>query len=144
MKIAEIIEAWKHDTKVDDLNIDLEVLKIPGLHSKYLEWLSTERGALRGLLIQRRKLVQNLRDWYAGHMSQEELKKFNRVPCLIHPRGPALQNCVDSDDELLSLDGLISIQEEKVDVLKEIVSSIAFRNNQFTNVISWKRLLLGG
>jgi hypothetical protein len=42
MKIELILEEWSKDSKIDDLNLDAEANKVPGLHSKYLTMLSNE------------------------------------------------------------------------------------------------------
>ena len=39
MKIDQIIENWREDSKLDDVELDTEALKIPSLHAKYLKLL---------------------------------------------------------------------------------------------------------
>lgn len=144
MKITEIIEAWKADSKVDDLNIDLECSRIPNLHSKYVEWLSTERSTLRGLQIQRRNLIRKLREYYLGTSTQEELEELKRDPYPQRILKNEVMTFVDADNSIIAIDSKIAVQEEKVEVLIEIVKSINGRNFNFKNIIDWRRITLGG
>ena len=34
MKLEELLDLWKNDSKVDDVDLDTESLKIPELHGK--------------------------------------------------------------------------------------------------------------
>ena len=57
MKLSEIIEEWKHDAKIDNVELDRESLHIPNLHAKYLAILSEHRMKLKGLYLKRRNTV---------------------------------------------------------------------------------------
>lgn len=144
MKIQEIIDAWKIDAKVDGLNLDTMSDQVPSLHAKYVEWLSNERGALRGLEIQRRQAIRRLREYYLGTASQEDLKELNRTPCLQRILKSEVMGYVEADDLLMSLDVKIQLQSEKVDVLLEIMKSINSRNYTLSTSLNWKKLMLGG
>lgn len=143
MKLPEIIESWKNDAKIDDLNIDTESAKISSLHAKYIDWLSMERGALRGLKIQRSHLIRKLRDYYLGLSTQEQLKDMGRIPFAERVLKNEVMSFIDSDEMMIDLDTKISLQEEKVDVLFEIMKSINGRNYHLKNYIDWKKLMLG-
>ena len=42
MKLEEIQELWSSDCVIDDTELDLESVKIPELHNKYLKIFSEE------------------------------------------------------------------------------------------------------
>lgn len=144
MKITEIIESWKSDAKIDDLNIDIESSRIPSLHAKYVEWLSTERSIMRSVEIQRRNLIRKLRDFYLGVLSQEELAELNRDPFPQRILKNEVMTYVESDATLIALDTKLTLQQEKVDVLQDILKSIHSRNFTLKTTIDWRRLMLGG
>jgi len=50
---------------------------------------------------------------------------------------------MDTDDLMIRVNAKISTQEEKVDVLKEIIRSINSRGYQLKNAIDWHRLTMG-
>lgn len=144
MDIEQILEEWRKDAKIDDLNVDLESSKVPNLHSKYITMLSEERSRLRLLQVQRRDLLRMLREYYLGTLSQEELNKLGRTPYL----GKVLKNevmvFVDSDSSLIKFDLKIAKSQEKVEVLLEIMKSISNRNFSLKTITDWKRMMVGG
>ena len=144
MKLSDIIQSWEVDSKIDDLNLDLEGAKISNLHSKYISILSSERMSLRGMHIRRKNLIRILREYYNGSITQEDLAEINRLPCAQRILRSDLMLYVESDSLLIELDTKISVQEEKVDVLSEIMKSINNRNFALKSMIEWKRLMLGG
>lgn len=144
MDIEQILEEWRKDAKIDDLNVDLESSKVPNLHSKYITMLSEERSRLRLLQVQRRDLLRMLREYYLGTLSQEELNKLGRTPYL----GKVLKNevmvFVESDSSLIKFDLKIAKSQEKVEVLLEIMKSISNRNFSLKTITDWKRMMVGG
>lgn len=142
--IQQIIESWKQDTKIDDLNLDLENTKIPSLHSKYIGMLSEERMSLRAYKTKLKTLAVKLRDYFSGAMSEDDLKAFGREQFRLKIMRSDLDERIKSDDEYLRLEARISMQEEKVDVLLEIMKSINFRNMTLRNAIEYRKMMLGG
>lgn len=143
MKIQEIIDMWKNDSVVDDLNLDLESVKISKLHSKYVGILSEERTLLRNLQLARRNLFRKLREYYLGTATQEDLQDLGREPYLQRILKNEVLAYIESDELLVKHDNKIGIQQEKIDVLLEIMKSINGRNFNVKNMIDWKRLMVG-
>lgn len=144
MTLEEIINEWTVDSKVDDLNVDLEGAKVSKLHSKYVRLLSENRSLLRGYQINRRILERNLREYYLGTASQELLQELGRTPYLQRVLKNEVMLFVEADDSLIKIDIKIAKQQEKVDVLLEIMKSISSRNFSLKLVVDWKRLMVGG
>lgn len=145
MDINDIISSWKLDTKLDDLNLDAESLKIASLHSKYLALLSEERMSLRKLNIERRTLMKTLTEYYRGDLNNpEDLKKIGRDPYAKKVMKAEVINYVEADPDILKIDAKIEMQQEKVDTLLEIMKSINSRGFSIKNIIEWRRLTFGG
>ena len=144
MTIDELLEQWKIDSKVDDLNVDLEGANVSKLHSKYIQLLSNARRSLHTLIFKRKTLFRNLREYYLGTASQELLKEMNREPFLQRVLKNEVMTYIDSDEELIDLDFKIVVRQERVDVLTEIMKSINSRNYSLALIKDWKRLMLGG
>jgi hypothetical protein len=49
MKIEEILDNWKEDSKIDRTELGDEALKIPKLHHKYYQIYVSERLSVRSL-----------------------------------------------------------------------------------------------
>lgn len=144
MKISEIINSWKTDTKIDDLNIDLESSRTISLHGKYMEWLSDARGALRGLRIHRKQLWRKLYDYYRGASTEDDLLELGKEQNPRHILKTEATGFIEADQLIIDLDSKIAVQEEKVEILTEIIKSINGRNYALKNIIDWRRLSLGG
>jgi hypothetical protein len=143
MKIDEILNEWKNDTELDDLNLDKESVRIPNLHAKYITLLSNDRRLLRGYQSQKKQIISRLRNYYSGSATQQELADLGREQFL----GKTLKNeimiNVELDESIISIDAKISLLEVKVLALEEIMKSINSRGYQIKNAIDWRRLTLG-
>ena len=143
MKIDEILNEWKNDTELDDLNLDKESVRIPNLHAKYITLLSNDRRLLRGYQSQKKQIISRLRNYYSGSATLQELADLGREQFL----GKTLKNeimiNVELDESIISIDAKISLLEVKVLALEEIMKSINSRGYQIKNAIDWRRLTLG-
>lgn len=144
MKINDILSEWKTDAKIDDLNLDKETSRLISMHAKYSEMLVHQRSVLRSLQISRRSLLRKLREYYLGTLSQEEYTEMNRKPYSIKILKNEVMMYIDGDQELLDLDARIEVQQEKVDLLTDILKAVHARNFHFKNMIDFRRLMLGG
>jgi hypothetical protein len=145
MKINELIDEWKKDTRIDDLNLDSESLKVPSLHSKYMGHLSESRMELRQLRIQRRLLVKDLFEYYHGDLNNpEDLERISREPYVKKLMKNDVMSYVEADREVMRMDAKMEMQSELVDTLLEIMKSINNRGYSLKNAIDWRRLTTGG
>ena len=141
MKIDEIIESWKQDSVIDDVDLDREALKIPNLHAKYLRLLFEQRVKLRSLQGKRKELKRVLGEYYRGDLNNpEDLTEINREPWGKTVLKNALNDYVDGDREMVDLNTKIGYYEEVVSVLEEILKALNNRNFQIKNAIDWRRL----
>ena len=145
MKINELIDEWKKDTRIDDLNLDSESLKVPSLHSKYMGHLSESRMELRQLRIQRRLLVKDLFEYYHGDLNNpEDLERISREPYVKKLMKNDVMSYVEADREVMRMDAKMEMQSELVDTLLEIMKSINNRGYSLRSAIDWRRLTTGG
>ena len=141
MKIDEIIESWKQDSVIDDVDLDREALKIPNLHAKYLRLLFEQRVKLRSLQGKRKELKRVLGEYYRGDLNNpEDLTEINREPWGKTVLKNELKDYVDGDREMVDLNTKIGYYEEVVSVLEEILKALNNRNFQIKNAIDWRRL----
>ena len=141
MKVDEIIESWKQDSVIDDVDLDREALKIPNLHAKYLKLLFEERVKLRSLNGKRKELKRVLGEYYRGDLNNpEDLTEINREPWGKTVLKNELNDYVDGDREMVDLNTKIGYYEEVVSVLEEILKALNNRNFQIKNAIDWRRL----
>ena len=143
INIDEIVESWREDSKIDDLNLDKENVRIPSLHSKYVGMMVDENKSLRTLIRDRAILRRLLRSYYLGKADTDDLEKLGRDQFYEKILKNELNEYMDTDELMIRINARISTQEEKIDVLKEIIRSINSRGYQLKNAIDWHRLTLG-
>ena len=143
INIDEIVESWREDSKIDDLNLDKENVRIPSLHSKYVGMMVDENKSLRTLIRDRAILRRLLRSYYLGKADTDDLEKLGRDQFYEKILKNEPNEYMDTDELMIRINARISTQEEKIDVLKEIIRSINSRGYQLKNAIDWHRLTMG-
>jgi len=139
----EILDMWASDTKLDDLNLDLESIKVPLLHGKYLALLSKERGKVRELTGNKKTLTRLLTAYYTGKSTPEDLSKLAREQFLERVLRGDVEDRILNDPAMIRLESTLGMHQECVLVLEEIMKSINNRGFQIKNVIDWRRLTVG-
>jgi len=139
--IDKIIEMWTVDSKIDDVELDTESLKIPSLHAKYLKLLYEQKLRLKSLAIKRKTLTRVLSEYYKGDLNHpEDLKELDREPWQRTVLKQDLPSYIDSDKDMIKLLTRMSYQEEVVSLLEDILKSINNRGFQIKNGIEWRKL----
>jgi len=138
-----IVQEWKSDSKVDDVNLDSEALRIPNLHSKYVGILSDARRESNALQRNRRRLANILRSYYTGRASSSELQILERSPYPLRIMKSEIDRIVEADEKMIQLDSDLDNAIELVELLQEIVRGIRDRGYQIRNAIEWKKFMGG-
>ena len=99
---------------LDDSALDLESLKIPRLHGKYLNILTDERLALRKAEADHRVLLRAKWEYYTGKMSQEELTVRGWEPFALKILRNDLDLYMNSDEDLCKLSQKFIFHKEKM------------------------------
>ena len=143
MRFDDIRKMVEKDMVIDDSELDLESLKIPQLHNKYLNLFHDERILLRKLEVERRELIRDKWEYYSGKMSEEELARREWEPFQLKVLKQDLDMYIQSDSDVTTIDDRITLQKEKVDYLASIVKSISGRGWEIKNAIEWRRFTSG-
>lgn len=143
MKLEEISQEWIKDSKIDTTELDIESIKIPQLHSKYLKIYFEERRKLKALEFQSKELFLNKYEYYNGRLSDEELEKLNWEPFVKRLMKNEVDLYIESDKEIIQNNMRIVNQKEKLDMLEEILKNLNQRNFQIKNAIDWKKFTQG-
>ena len=141
MKLEELLDLWKNDSKVDDIDLDTESLKIPELHGKYLKYLYDSRIQLRALKIKQKSLYNKLGQYYRGELNNpEDLKELKREPWPKVVLKQDIPEYIGADNSMMSLQSKIAYQEELVGCCEDILKNINNRGFQIRAAIDWRRL----
>lgn len=143
MKLEEIHQLWADDSDINKMELGDESLKLPKLHSKYLNIMTTERMLLKRLEEDRKELVKLKHDYYRGILPEEELKENGWTPFQLSVLKSDIPMHLDADQDIIKLNLKVAMQQEKVDVLESIIRAITNRGYLIKNAIEWEKFKVG-
>ena len=142
--LNEIQEMWEDDCKLDELNLGQESTKIPELHAKYLNMLTTFKLQLRknkSNLLSLRRLKWK---YFRGELSQQELNTLGWEQYLGNaPLNNQMNEYLDSDSDVIKLQDKVEYIEACLTQLDYIMRSINSRSFDIKNAIEWSKFTSG-
>ena len=142
MNLSEIQDQVKRDLKINDLELDIESLRIPSLHSKYLQLLTENSLLLKKTLGEFTVLKRNKWIYYSGKAPDEVYKEKGEFPLKLSTKEEK-STFIEADEEIRELKGKVEYYETVVDYLQEVVKSISNRSFQIKNAIEWRKFEAG-
>jgi len=143
MNFEDLKRHVERDMKVDDTQLDLESLKIPQLHNKYLNFLQEERFNLKKMGFDFASLRRSKWEFYTGKMSEEDLEDKGWEPFDLKILKSDIDMYLDSDNDMILMKQKITYQEEKVFYLESVIKEIGQRNWEIRNAIEWRKFVSG-
>jgi hypothetical protein len=133
-------EEWKKDSVMDQDLLDNESIKIPQLHSKYLNYLSD----VRLLKIKKeqdyKKILREKFEYYTGKADAEVYKQ---KPFDLKILKQDVQLYIESDEEVQKSLNILNYYKEMMFVLEKILENINTRGFQIKNSIDWQKFMQG-
>lgn len=134
---------WEEDSKIDSTDLGGESLRIPSLHAKYCRLYSLEKVVLTKL----KGTYKSLRLEKYEFLINPTKEKVD-LGWIIPPQGKLIKSEVgqylESDTDLINLELQLSVQQEKVDMLKSILDTLKTRGLLIKNALDDRRFLAGG
>tara|TARA_R100000231_G_C5320363_1_gene163218 strand:- start:643 stop:1077 length:435 start_codon:yes stop_codon:yes gene_type:complete len=143
MELSEIRKLVKEDAVIDDAELDVESIKIPQLHNKYLNIFHDEKLILLKTEAEYKSMLRVRWEYYSGKMSKEELEDYGWEPFDLKILKPDLGIYLDSDPMLVKLKNKVSYQKEKIEYLESVLKSLNNRNWIIRNAIEWRKFTSG-
>ena len=144
--LEDILEMWKKDSVIDDMNLDETSRQSAKLHGKYLELLSVHRIRLKKAELDFKVLLKDKWLHYNGKMSREDMDSrgwdYDPLGGLTVLKGD-MDYYYDSDPIIQKAQTKIKYLEEVVDTLKEILENIKWRHQNIKNMIEWRKFTSG-
>lgn len=131
---------WKKDSVMDEDLLDQESIKIPQLHSKYLNFLSDVR------LIKIKKeqdYKRMLREKFEYYTGKADTEVYKQKPFDLKILKQDVQLYIESDEEIQSLQNKLNYYKEMMFLLESILSNINTRGFQIKNSIDWQKFMQG-
>ena len=142
--LNEIQEMWEEACKVDELNLGQESTKIPELHAKYLNMLSTFKLQLRKNRSNLLSLRRTKWKYYRGELTQQELNTLGREQYLgSAPLNNQMNDYLDTDPDIIKLKDKVEYIETCLNQLDYIMRSINSRSFDIKNAIEWTKFTNG-
>ena len=144
--LEQILEMWKKDSVIDEMNLDESSRQTAKLHGKYLELLSVHRLKLKKANLDFKVLLRDKFMHYNGKLSQEELDNtgwdYDPLNGLTVLKGD-MDKWYDADPVIQEQQAKIQYLEELTDTLKEILENIKWRHQTVRNMIEWRKFTSG-
>lgn len=143
MNIETYREMVEQDLKFDEVKLDIESLRVPQLHGKYLNFYHNEK---RNLYIQKKNKANLFKlkwEYYTGRISKEDLDANKWEPFDHKILRQDVDLYLDSDKDLQELDSKIFITQEKLDYLESILKLISNRQFHIRDAIAWRKFING-
>ena len=144
MNIEQILDEWAKDCVVDKTELADESLRTISLHSKYIRLYKIEKLKLIKLLKEYPKLKLAKHEFYSMGPSKETQELGWEMPA----RGAIIKTEVDmylqADQDIINANLRIAMQQEKADLLKDIIDSLNKRSWNIRAAIDWIKWTAGG
>ena len=143
MTLDDIRKEIERDVRLDETALDIESLKIPQLHSKYLNFLMDERLLLAKITSDYDTTLRIKWEYYTGKMSQEQLTAHGWEPFALRVLRNDLDLYLNSDADISKARQRVVYQKEKISLLEEIVKELNNRHWKIRNAIDWRKFVNG-
>mgnify|MGYP003964994045 CR=1 FL=1 len=144
--LEQILEMWKKDSVIEELNLDSASRDSAKLHSKYLEMLSVNRLRVKKFEMDFKVLLKNKWLWYNGKMTKAEMDElgwdYDAMKGLTVLKGD-MDRFYDADPDIQTAQAKIDYLKEVNDTLKEIIDNIKWRHQSIKNAIDWAKFTSG-
>lgn len=143
MDFKTLREEWRKDSQLNEDDLDLELMRIPNLHSKYNDELSEIRLRLIQKRSERKKLLLHKTKHLRGLMTKEELEEHNLEPQLLKVLRQDEDLFLDADKELLDLNNLIEFYETQYAFVENVLKQLNTRGYNIKAAIDWRKFTSG-
>ena len=144
MTSEEIAAEWKKDTQIDMTELGAESIKIPQLHSKYLNYLMSSQREEKQLRYDL-SIVQKLRtEYYMGILDKKTLDMNGWLPFLKKILRTDLPTYLESDEKIQPYRDEYDACVRRTKQIEEIIKAINGRGFLIKNAVDWLRFQNGG
>ena len=142
--LKELQDMWQEDCKVDELNLGQESTRIPELHSKYLNHLSTLRLQCRRSQSELFKMRRLKWKYYRGELDQKELNERGWDQYLGNaPLNNQMNEFLDTDEDVIKLTDKLEYLNTCLTLCESVMKSISSRSFDSKNAIEWTKFTNG-
>jgi len=143
MNMEELRTMVKGDLVMDKTELDIESMKTPQIHNKYLVMYSDEKLILGKLESDLNILKRDKWLYYTGKMSPEQLEDRGWDTFDLNILKTDIDKFLGADEDLIRLTNRILFQKEKVNYLESVIKIINNRQWNIRAAIDWLKFTNG-
>tara|TARA_Y100001937_G_scaffold59349_1_gene81493 strand:+ start:5294 stop:5728 length:435 start_codon:yes stop_codon:yes gene_type:complete len=143
MNLNDLKAMVADDIVMDDTELDIESLKTPQLHNKYLNFFHDEKLIYVKQEEEYKKLYRLKWEYYTGKMDQDSLDRLEWEPFQLNILKADIEKYLSSDEDLSLIRLRLSYTKEKVDYLESVIKIISNRQWNIRSAIDWRKFLNG-
>ena len=140
MTFEELQALADKDLKINDTELDLESLKTPQLHNKYMKFHNQYTNLLKKSEQDLARLTREKWEYYTG---KADPSVYQQKPFNIKLLKPDVDKYLKSDDDLIKLEQKVTYIQSVVDYLDRTIKIISNRGFQIKNAIDWRKFTSG-
>ena len=145
MKLQEIQDMWVEDAKVDQTNLGRSAARVPELHAKYLNMLTSVRLQYRKAEADYLRLRKLKFRYYRGELSKEELLELGWEQYLNNrPLKNEMEDVMSTDEDIIKNMDKMEYIKTLLFQLEQILKSINSRTWDVKSAIEWAKFTNGG
>ena len=143
MKLEDIRKMAEKDSVLDYTELDIESLKLPQLHNKYLNIYHDEKLLFSKFNSDLKKAIRIKWEYYTGKLDENTLKELGLEPFPLKILKTDIDKYLESDDEIITLSHRVDYQKEKIYYLESIIKELNTRHWKIRNAIEWRKFISG-
>jgi hypothetical protein len=140
MNIDELFIEVERDIKIDDTELDLESIRTPQIHNKYLKIFTKHSLQYKKLQDDYKVMYRVKWEYYTGKAPPEV---YAENPFELKVLKSDIGIYLESDKDLQQLGQRMAYTKQIVEYLERILREINNRNWTIRNTIEWKKFLHG-
>ena len=140
MDLEELQILAEKDLKINDTELDLESLKTPQLHNKYLKHLNKFKLLLSKSQIDYYTMRKEKWEYYTG---KAPAQVYAEKPFNLKILKTDIDKYMDADPELVKLKQKVEYIQTVIDFLDRTIKQISNRGFQIKNAIDWRKFTSG-
>ena len=140
MDLEQLQDLAEKDLKINDTELDLESLKTPQLHNKYLKFLNKWKLLLTKANIDYYTLRKDKWEYYTG---KAEERVYKEQPFDLKILRQDIDKYLDADGELQKAKQKVRYLEVVIDYLDKTVKQISNRGFLIKSMIDWRKFING-
>jgi hypothetical protein len=144
ISLEKLLEEWQADSVINTTDPQLEIVRIPVLHSKYVTQITAHSVSLKMKKFDFDQLKKLKVEYYSGRLNGTDVLKekgWKAFPALVNK--PDLSAYLDADQDLIDLKKNMIANEEAISFCTAVCKELNSRTFQLREYMAWEKFIRG-